>query len=170
MEIQLHPKNADTPVPAPEHVPFRDIVYVRLRYFPTRAQTNRYECILQTRTGRSWKVVNQFYEGPMTFRDESTAYSAFIRELVQRVAIANPSAAFVRGTAAASYYLSLGFCILMFVLLAAVILTIGFTFHWLVLVKLVIIAAFIPVLVRYARRSKPGPLDPHRVPADTLPS
>jgi hypothetical protein len=170
LTVHFHARSPTTsPAPASEVIRLADIREIRLRYFPTRVQTNRYECIITSRRGRVLKLTNEYYQGIMSFRDESAAYRTFVTALAGRMNACNSTALFLRGRTTAAFILEFGFLGLMFALLALVMLTLG-PGGPLVWVKLAIVACFVPVLVRYARKNVPQPFDPRTVPADILPA
>ncbi|HEX2101990.1 MAG TPA: hypothetical protein VHF69_15055 [Candidatus Synoicihabitans sp.] len=167
--LVVHPPDAGPASSAAVAIRWQDIVQIRLRYFPTRVQPGRHECLLRIRPGMTWKITNEYYEGPMQFRDQSAAYRAFVTAVVTRLMPTLPPDAFLRGTTAAGYFGSLAFCIAMFLLAAGLLLTLGPASPTIVVLKLALIVCYLPMLVRYARRNRPRTFDPTHIPADILP-
>lgn len=163
------PKDA-APPPLPEKLWLREVSQVRLRYFPTRVQTNRYECIVTWQNGRELKLSNEEYRGVLSFHDRSTEYRRFVRALSAAVAAENPKARFVTGRGWLPLVLEWGFLGLMIALLATVLwLVERIEFHTFVVIKIVLVLCFIPVLVQYAKKNRPRTYDPRAVPEMILP-
>jgi hypothetical protein len=97
------------------------------------------------------------------------AYRAFVIELCRRVAEANPQTRFVRGRDLMPFLLEHGFLIAMLVLLAAVVWAVGGALRPLILLKLAILAFYVPYVLKYARTNRPAPFAPRQVPLDVLP-
>jgi hypothetical protein len=160
---------AGAPPAMPLVIPFPAITRIRLRYFPTRVQRNRFECIVTTRTFGEFKITNEGYKGFLQFEDQSAGYRVFVTELCRRVAVAAPQATFVRGRALVVYLIEHAFLLGALIALGFVLWTLGGALRGLVLVKLAIIAFYLPTVVRYAWRSLPAPFDPLNVPSEILP-
>lgn len=147
---------------------YADIQRIRLRFFPTRVQSNRFECLVLGR-GQELKFSNEFYRGIAQFEDRSADYRAFVTALCARVAAEKPAVEFVTGRERWMLALEYGFLFLMALFLAWILWLTGGPLRWLVWVKLGIVAFFLPTLVRYFRRSGPVRFDPRAIPAAVLP-
>jgi hypothetical protein len=153
---------------SPRVLPYAEIHKIRLRFFPTRFQTNRFECLVYCR-GQRLRITNEFYLGFARFEDRSSAYRSFVVELCQRVGAVRREAEFVTGREAWLLNLEIGLCGLMALLLGWVLWLTGGPSRTLVWVKLGIIAFFLPVLVLYVKRNRPVRFEPGAVPEQVLP-
>lgn len=160
--------SAQRPPALPETIPLRLIEAVRLRYFPTRVQENRFECLVRLRSGRQLRITNEEYRGALEFTDRSAEYRAFVRALCPAVAAANPQARFSTGRPWLPLLLEWGFLGAAFAALAGVLWLVGGTGGR--LVDLLLIVLSLPLLVRYARRCWPRTFNPHAVPDLVLPA
>jgi hypothetical protein len=104
------------------------------------------------------------------FEDRGESYRPLVRELVARAAAANPGCAFRAGKRALAYWAEHIFLLAMVALLVFVLALVGGSgLSDLVLVKLGIVAAMIPLALRYARKNRPRPFQPAAIPQDVLP-
>lgn len=149
-------------------LPYREIVRVRLRYFPTRVQTNRFECLVTTRL-RDLKFSNEFYRGIARFDDRSAEYRRFVTAICQRLAAENPGIEFLTGRNTGSLVAEYGFLALMALLLGWILWITDSPLGWLIWVKLGLLVFFLPTLIRYVRRSQPARFDPQHIPERVLP-
>lgn len=156
----------------PRLIPWREITAVDLVYAATRYADNRYLCRLQLRSGVREELVSCSYEGFAKFRDQAAAFNAFVRALHATLAGQGMPVRFgrdespwvQRGRRAVAAGL-----IAMVVVLAAVMALQGFP-RWLTVVKLVLLIAMLPALLRWVKRSQSGRYDPHAIPAGRLPT
>lgn len=172
--LTITPQNSEAkpgePPAVPEAIPLSHVTELRLRFFPTRVQTNRYECLVRLRDGLVIKLTNEEYRGVLTFHDRSGEYVRFVRALSLAVAAANPAAKFLTGRPWLPQLLEWGFLAAMVALLAFVLLSVGkIELHSFVIVKALLVVAFIPLLVQYARKNRPRVYDPRAVPEQVLP-
>lgn len=150
-------------------IPLTQIRAVNLRYDPTRMQTNRYRCHLTLVDSRTLVFQNEHYKGFADFEDRSLSYRALVAALVRRIPTGNPSCTFTTGTSALSWWGQLAGLGLLFLLLAVMLIVMFSAIGWLVIVKLLLIAVFVPVVLKWARKNKPGTFDPLSPPAALLP-
>ncbi|HEX2862602.1 MAG TPA: hypothetical protein VHN79_13225 [Lacunisphaera sp.] len=150
-------------------LPYANITEVRLRFSPTRVQTNRFECLVLTR-GLGLKFSNEFYEGIASFSDRSAEYREFVAALCRRVAVGNPGVRFAAGRDLGMLVLEYGFLALMMLFLGWILWLTNGPLRWVVWVKLAIVVFFLPTLLRYVRRSLPVRFDPNAIPATVLPA
>lgn len=172
--LTILPSDPDPTDAAPPALPekrwLRDVAQVRLRFFPTRVQPNRYECIVTWTNGREVKLSNEEYRGVLNFHDRSAEYCRFVRALSAAVAAENPRAGFVTGRTWLPMILEWSFLGAMLALLVVVLLLVGqIEFHTFVVAKIALVACFVPVLVQYARKNRPRSYDPRAVPEMILP-
>jgi hypothetical protein len=151
--------------------PLVGAIEVRLMFDPSRVVHDRFRCKVRFRGGREIVLINQSYAGIAEFENRSNTYVSFVRELVTQIARASPPCRFRAGKPAFQYFMSLAFVFAMLLLLAAVLwLTAPVSWHWLVIIKLVVIAAMLPTFYLYVRKNRPRPFDPAAIPPDLLPS
>lgn len=151
-------------------LPYRDIAELRLVYDPTRFDTNRYRCDLTTVGGRRATLRSTHYVSLGDFEDRAASYSPFVRELVRRVGEAAPRCRFRAGKRAWVFWAEHIFLLTMLLLLAGVLMAIGnFPLPTIAAIKLAIIATYIPIAIKYARRNWPRAFSPDDVPRDLLP-
>ncbi len=153
----------------PERIPLADITRIRIRYFPTRVQRNRFECQILSRLRGSLTLTNEEYLGLYNFADRSQEYRRFVQALCAAVALRNARAHFAGGGNALVLFLEWSFCGGAFLALALVLWTLGGPLRGLVILKLAIIAFYLPTLARYAARSMPSHFNPLNVPERYLP-
>lgn len=149
---------------------FDQIATVRLSFSPTRVATRRFRTRVFPKAGGMTEFFNLSYRGFADFADQSAEYTAFVRELHRRLAAKGKDAAFHAGQSTLAFIRDLLISAFIFVGLAAVVLLLPISaLPGVVIVKLVVIAAFAPTLVRYLRRAKPTRYDPLDIPAALLP-
>jgi hypothetical protein len=151
-------------------LPCADIVELRVTFDPTRADTRRYRCDLTMRDGGRATIWSTHYVSAGDFEDRAATYTPLVRGLVARAAAANPACVFRAGKPRLVYWAEHAFLIAMAALLVFVLALVGGSgVSELVLVKLAIIAAFIPLLWSYARKNRPRRFGHDAVPSDLLP-
>lgn len=144
---------------------------VRLAYAPTRVSRNRYRTQVIFREGGMAEFFNTTYVGLADLPEQNAQYIAFLTGLHEVLATKGKDVRYRQGNSMAAYvgnWLLMIFIAAMLVLAALLLFTWGGT--WMVVVKLAIIAFFIPTLIRYMKNAKPGDYDPRALPADVLPS
>jgi hypothetical protein len=154
-----------------ERFPFADIIELYLRFDPTRFDTARHRCDLRLADGRAASLLSTHFVGVAEFEDRAATYVPLVRALVERVASANPSCRFRAGKRPAAYWAEHLFLLAMVVLLVLVLGVVGgLALSTLVLVKLAVIAAFVPVMISYTRKNWPRRFDPRAIPPELLPA
>jgi hypothetical protein len=146
------------------------IAEVRLAYTPTRFATNRYRAQIIFKAGGMVELFNLDYRGIANFADVSAEYAAFLAELHRRLAAHGTDVIFRHGNSVGAYIANIVLTVFIFAVVALAVLLL---FTWggpvVAIVKLVILLFFVPVLVRYIRRARPGTYDPLALPAAVLP-
>jgi hypothetical protein len=151
------------------HFDFSEITSIRLEWAASRADHARYACYVVRFNGWTETIVSTHYAGPMQFPDRRETYRPFIVELILRTAKANPACTFHAGATLLSYagsFLILGTSL---VLLAAVALSLGVPFTWLIIAKLIILAFLVPLGLAWLWKNRPRRFTPPDVPPDVLP-
>lgn len=149
---------------------YADLAEVRLSYAPTRVQKNRYFMTLSTGHDKPLQISNEDYRGLADFQDRSLSYRVFVDELYRAIAAANSSVCYRSGSSKARHMLHWAitlFLILVLATAAMVLLATGL--YWLIVVKLAVIAYFLPLLRRYLRLNTPNAYDPLALPESMLP-
>jgi hypothetical protein len=154
----------------PARFAFADIVAMRLSFEPSRFDAKRHRCEITLRDRAKVSIWSTHYVSVGEFEDRAATYSPLVRALVARVGAANPACDFRVGKRPLGYWLRLIFVLTAFSALAYMIMLVGSAaFSGIVIVKLVIIAAFVPLLVRYINKNRPGSFKPEAIPEDALP-
>lgn len=143
---------------------------VHLAYTPTRFARNRYRARVVYRAGGMAEFYNTHYAGVGDFPERNAEYSGFLTELHRRLAEKGKGIRFRRGSSPAGYAANWLLTIFVFAMIAlAFVLLMTWGLVWIAVVKLAIILFFIPTLIRFMLRSKPGTYDPLAIPKDVLP-
>jgi hypothetical protein len=148
-----------------------DVTSVRLRYAPTRFKTWRHAFEIRFKTGHAWHIDNGHFAGIGDFQDRSATFVPFVREVIQLVSQHAPQARAYLGSSWTSYLLQVGFLVISFTALAGVFLAlpIGAGISGMVVVKLAIIAFFLPVVFKWVRRALPQGVPINAIPDDAYP-
>jgi hypothetical protein len=150
--------------------PYDKIVEVRLCFDPTRADDTRHRCDIRLADRRRASFYSTHFVSFDTFEDRAATYVPLARGLVARVAEANPACRFRSGKRPVVYWTEHAVLLALFALLVFVLALVGGSaFSDLVVVKLGIIAGFIPVMIAYTRKNRPGRFDPAAIPPQVLP-
>ncbi|HVY20508.1 MAG TPA: hypothetical protein VHA70_10580 [Bauldia sp.] len=146
------------------------IAEVRLAYAPTRVVTRRFRMRVILKAGGMVELFNQSYRGFADFEDQSAGYATFVAEFHRRLAAQGRDVRYRSGNTPAGYVANLFVALLTFAALAFVLLLFPIAaLPGIIILKLAIIAAFIPTLLRYLRRARPLTYDPLAVPQEMLP-
>ncbi len=150
-------------------LPYDDITRLRLVYNPSRINTARHECHVYHRGGPKLVITSTTYKGFGRFEDQSDAFRDCIVDIHRRLA-GRPGIDFISGDSPKRYWITLGAVVFVLLMLAAALFAFGLlSVPAVAVAKLVILAASIPWLIKYARVNKPGSYDPAAVPDDLLP-
>jgi hypothetical protein len=144
---------------------------VRLEFAPTRPELNRFRCQLTLRNGERLEFFNRTYAGLYDFRDTSAEYVGFVQALMGALVRQAAGCRFLAGASGANYLLSVAATvglILCFGLISFFLLASGLT--WLIAVKLLILAFYLPTLVRWLKRNRPQSFAPAAIPGALLPA
>jgi len=143
---------------------------VRLAYTPTRFARNRYRAQIVYRDGGMAELTNTHHEGIGDFPERNAEYAGFLTEFHRRLAKKGKDVRYVRGNSSAAYVANWLLTIFVFAMLAlAFVLLMAWGLVWIAVVKIAIILFFIPTLIRFMARAKPGTYDPLAIPKDVLP-
>lgn len=145
------------------------ITTVRLSYEPTRMQTGRYRCRIYGPLGLAAMIQNESYMGFTSFESRSDTYNSLVRLLIPRIASLNPQCIFKSGTSHLSWWGQALMIAIVFGLLLILLIVLYSAIGPLAIIKLVIIAFFIPPLARWFMKNKPRTFDPSDIPKSLLP-
>lgn len=148
-------------------VPLRNIKSIKLSYEPTRLNTRNYVCTLDIGP-EALKLQSTDYVSLANFRDNAEAYVAFVSQLLPMAQNANPYLKLKGGSSATQYYGSLAFLAIVLVLVILVFTLTG-GFSWTSMLRLVILAIFIPSLLKYIKKNKPIQFSAYEIPEKLLP-
>lgn len=149
---------------------YSDIRKVHLAYRPTRVQRNRYLAHITPHAGRRIDISNSSYRGFGNFKEHNARYAAFITELHRRIAASGADVAFHKGSSLVGYVANLvltGWIAAMIVLALVLLWATGWVM--VAVLKLGIIAFFLPTLFRFIVRARPRAYEALAIPADALP-
>lgn len=150
-------------------LPLSAILKLRLSYDPSRIERNFFRCHLYNSGGKCASIQNIHYKGIASFGDRTDTYLPFVRALVSRIAALNPRCEFVAGTTHLRWWANAAFTTATFGFLAFVLILLYTAIGPLVIVKLLIIAFFIPTLIRWFTKNWPKRFSPHAIPEKLLP-
>lgn len=154
---------------ATQSIALRDIEEVRISHYPARFETNRFRCRLKIRNGAALTFNNAVWEGPVSEANVSTEYRAFVIALCRGVALANPTARFLRGRPRSAMLVENGFLLVLFLVMIAVFAFLKTTMHWFQILQVVLIVIYFPLAVMSYRRNRPGVFNPLQPPDEVLP-
>ena len=151
-------------------VSYADIAEIRLSYDPTRFESDRYRCDFMTRSGARELIVSVSYVSPANFENRKATYMPFVRTLVRNVSNANPACRFVAGKKPLAYLAEHALILAVLLLLASTLYFTGVPVAGVVVIKLGLIAVYVPVKLRYTKVNRPRRFDPTDIPTEVLPA
>jgi hypothetical protein len=152
-------------------LPYAEIAEVRLSFAPSRFDRVRYRCEIRPARGGALTILSTHYAGVDDFEDRAASYAPFVRGLIARVAAANPRAQFRSGKTPFVYVAEHAFLVAMLALLLLILFLVGdLALGTVVLIKLGLLAAAIPLLIVYARKNWPRKFAPDAIPAGVIPA
>lgn len=86
-----------------ETIAFKDVVALRLTFGYRNLGTEVYMAKIRRSNGRTVTLTNLNWKGYVDYDSQNKAYSIFVRELINKIARANPHALFEGGRPALSY-------------------------------------------------------------------
>lgn len=150
-------------------LPLAAILKLRLSYDPSRIERNLFRCRLYNTGGKCATIQNVHYQGIASFGDRTDTYLPFVRALTIRLASLNPLCEFISGTSHLSWWAHFIFLAVAFGFLAFVLVLLYSAVGPLAILKLFIIAFFIPATIRWFTKNWPRKFAPHEIPANLLP-
>lgn len=134
---------------------WKDVGAVRAAYAPTRWKSWRHVFELTTRKGAKLLIDNAHFRKVGNFEDRSPTFIPFVLATLDRVIAYAPDARASVGASPASYFGQLAFVLTMMAFLAAVLILLPTPLGWLIILKLLLIAAMLPVAINWAVKSRP---------------
>ncbi len=150
-------------------IPLAGIQEVRLAFEPSRMQTKRFRCYLYRSGIKVAAIQNEHYKGFASFEDRSESYNVFVRLLIPRIASLNPCCVFKTGTSELNWWAQAVIITFVGVFLLLTLVFLYAAIGPLVVIKLLIIAFFIPTLVRWFKRNMQKSFSPDEIPEGLLP-
>jgi hypothetical protein len=149
--------------------PLSEIAEINLQNTPNKFSSRVFRCHLFLHDGSHLQLCNQHYAGIAQFDDRSESYRDWVENLITRSASQQPALRLSGGVAAWRWWLN--FVIFSLGMLAALILAVWLwmMISWLVLVKIIFIALFIPAAIRWFKVNRPRGLSAQNLPAALLP-
>lgn len=152
----------------PQRLELSSISEIRLRFQPTKAQSNRYQCELIT-SNKKVRFVSMHFRGLLDFEDRGPEYSLFCRELCARVAKRNPAVRCVGGLGPILFYVSLTLTVLLLGGFMIFLAAFWDAVHGLHFVRIMMLIFLVILTVKYFIGNRPRIFDPTLLPADALP-
>ncbi len=131
-----------------------DVRGIRLTYAPTRFKTWRHKLTLRGPAG-AWVIDNVHFAGVGSFEDRSDSFGPFVLACVEQVAARAPGAAARLGSAPLAYWAQLLFVGAALSLLALVVVALPVNISGMIWLKLLLVAAMLPVFLIFVVRSRP---------------
>jgi hypothetical protein len=150
--------------------PLADVLSVRIAYDPTRVDDARHWCDITLQSKAVLRIVSTHYRGIADFEDRGKTYAAMTRALIAALGKINPACTFDAGKPKAHYIGEILLMVAALLFLAVVLFNLGFGTSEIVMAKLVLLGAMVPVAIAYIRKNRPRIFTPDRIPGDALPS
>lgn len=152
-------------------VAYEDIVEVRLQFSASREHQGRCLCGLRTRDGHAFTLVSTHCKGFLRFENRAESYAPLVRELVRKVAKANPQVKLHAGASPVQYYGLAVFLVAVVLLLAWAVdipgrLVEGGWGGW---IRLAAVVAVVPVAWGFLRANHPRSFTADDIPPGLLP-
>lgn len=150
-------------------IPLKSLTRLRLEYAPTRFQLGRYRCNLYTAQGRVGVIQNEHFVGIAEFEDRSLSYHSLVKALIRRIASIHPQCRLESGVPWWSWLMNSGIMCGVFGVLGILLIYMWTVIGWLVVVKLAMIAFFLPAGIRWVTRNRPRRFSAGSIPENLLP-
>ncbi|MDH4384328.1 MAG: hypothetical protein QE280_02675 [Caulobacter sp.] len=134
---------------------WRDVTDLRIAFAPTRWKPWRRLLELRARHGRRLVIDNSHYRGLGDFEDRSASFRTFALDCIDQVARAAPAARGWIGSRLGDYLARLLLAMLATALLIWVLIALPTPLGLLVVLKLLLILASLPMLILWAIRARP---------------
>lgn len=134
---------------------WRDVISLRVAFAATRWKPHRHLLEIRARQGLSMVIDNCHFLHVGSFEDRSATFTPFALACISKIALAAPRAVGRVGARPAVYFSQLAFALLAFTLLLVVLIALPTPLGLLVVIKMVLILASLPLLIQWAIRSRP---------------
>jgi hypothetical protein len=149
-------------------IAYRDVVKVSISNVPTLGQT-QYRCMLRSAAGQKAALTSASYKRFGVIEDRSASYVPLVRELLLRIAAANPKASFSAGQGFGLWLFWLIILVLAALILAGgLILTVMGQVPMAATGSFVVLAIMLPIGWRVVRHGPPRSVDPRTPPPEDL--
>lgn len=152
-----------------DECPFVEVMQIRLEYAPGRFVEKMYRCEVRMRSGKAWHLQSQHFAGLAQFEDRGEIYRDWVENLISRVSAQQPQCRFVCGVSWLSWLFNSLFLCGSLLLLAMVLFFLWTAVGWWAILKMLIIAFFLPRAFLWITRNRPKPFDPRQIPREMLP-
>lgn len=149
---------------------YDEIKSIRLKYDPTRFESNRYVANIQSEKGDGLKFVNMSFRGAANFESHNEEYRVFIKELILEAKKQNPAILLHSGNKPAGYIMSWVMAVFGGL---ALFFALGYFyseenpgFIW---VKVAVLVLYLLLMPAYLKKNRPRSFDAEDIPADVLP-
>jgi hypothetical protein len=149
--------------------PLSEIRKLRLSFDPSRFQRGLFRSHLYNSGGKCASIQNGHYKGFASFEERTETYLPFVHSLISRLVSLNPRCVFIAGTSHLSWWAHAAFLAVVFGLLILVLILLHSAIGPPAILKLVIIAFFIPTTVRWFTKNWPRRFSPYSTPEKLLP-
>lgn len=133
-------------------IPLEKIAELSFSYEPGRFTGNRYVMGITTNTGWRAEIDNQHWAGVGQFEDRSATFRPLAELLLARLRLANPQARLVTGSGSGMW---LGMIVAASGLIALFMVVLMIGGPIIAMIKLAILAFFVPRTLRYIRVNRP---------------
>lgn len=153
-----------------ETIPYAAIQTLRLTFGYRNIGTPIFMCRIRRERGRTVTLSNLNWKGYVEYEAQNKGYTLFVRELVQKIAAANPHILFERGRPGLSYFLTLAVGVSALVGFAGATLFGLMRGNWLLAtLGIIFLFPFSRQVHGMITRNRPGLFKPDALPSDLLP-
>ncbi len=147
-------------------IPYSHITRLTLRFAPTRRKPRRYTVRVQAGSGAGAEIDNMSFAGIGNFEDRSFKYALLVHGLSQKLSAAGSACEVVGGVSWPYYLFAAGAGVFG---LLIVLLTFLIGGPILILIKVALIAVYLPRMVRWIKRNQPAQGTLTALPPGTVP-
>lgn len=154
---------------SPGRLAFAEIERIRIHDAPMAYGPGLRRCVLRPRRGAKLFIPSLHYKRFGVTEDRSASYAPFVRELVARIARANPNVQIIAGRTRAAQAVWIVLLVsLVLVLALALVMLVSGQFPWQAIFMMPILIGFLPMTWRTARHPGPRVVDAHSIPPELL--
>ncbi|TFV95798.1 SdpI family protein [Algoriphagus kandeliae] len=149
-------------------IPYSEIKKVRLYHDPTRFAMDKYQCDLTLSNGAVFTLKSVHYRGFGDFENRGSAYSAFLRQLHERLKNF-PGIIYHSGNNPGCFAGNLLIIIGTVIMVSLALLYMGSSSTIGILIKLGVVVVMLIFSIGYMRKNKPATYSPDHLPEKLLP-